>query len=82
MASKTVQAESLIPFAHMAKLPLSLLVVDDDALSRDLLALLLTREGYAVDVLDSGDAAIEALRPQHLPVPDGTGRGIAMRAKR
>ena len=55
----------------MAKLPLSLLVVDDDALSRDLLALLLTREGYAVDVLDSGDAAIEALRPQHLPVPDG-----------
>jgi DNA-binding response OmpR family regulator len=54
----------------MTKLPLRLLVVDDDALSRDLLALLLTREGYAVDALDSGDAAFEALSQRHAPVPD------------
>jgi DNA-binding response OmpR family regulator len=54
----------------MARLPLRLLVVDDDALSRDLLALLLTREGYAVDVLDSGDAAFATLSRRHMTVPD------------
>ena len=41
--------------------PLRILVVDDDALSRDLLALLLTREGHMVEVAGSGDAAIAAL---------------------
>jgi len=55
----------------MTSPPFRLLVVDDDALSRDLLALLLTREGYTVDVLDSGDAAFEALSQRHVPVPDG-----------
>lgn len=55
----------------MPKLPLRLLVVDDDALSRDLLTLLLTREGYDVDVMESGDAAFDAVRQRYVPVPDG-----------
>jgi CheY-like chemotaxis protein len=41
--------------------PLNILVIDDDELSRDLLALLLTREGHTVEAAGSGDAAITAL---------------------
>jgi CheY-like chemotaxis protein len=67
---KPMLAESLILFAHMANPTFRLLVVDDDALSRDLLALLLNREGYVIDVLDSGDAAFEALSQRYMPVPD------------
>ena len=46
-----------------------ILVIDDDALSRDLLALLLSREGYAVDVAESGEAALNSLQNGNLPVP-------------
>lgn len=35
-----------------------MLVVDDDAMSRELLALLLTREGYHVETADCGEAAL------------------------
>jgi DNA-binding response OmpR family regulator len=38
--------------------PLRILVVDDDALSREVLALLLDHSGYAVSTADSGDAAV------------------------
>jgi CheY-like chemotaxis protein len=38
-----------------------ILVVDDDALSRELFALLLTKEGYEVEAVDSGDAALRRL---------------------
>jgi len=38
------------------------LVVDDDAMSRDLLSVLLEAEGYAVESADSGEAALELLR--------------------
>jgi CheY-like chemotaxis protein/HPt (histidine-containing phosphotransfer) domain-containing protein len=41
--------------------PLNILVIDDDELSRDLLALLLTREGHTVEIAGSGEAAITAL---------------------
>jgi CheY-like chemotaxis protein/HPt (histidine-containing phosphotransfer) domain-containing protein len=41
------------------------LVVDDDALSRDVLALLLQRAGYAVETADSGDAALLHLHTTH-----------------
>jgi CheY-like chemotaxis protein len=41
--------------------PLRILVVDDDALSREVLALLLEHAGYAVETADSGDAALEHL---------------------
>ena len=62
---------SLLLFANMAsKLPFRILVIDDDALSRELLTLLLLRDGYAVDSAESGDAALEALREQSTPSPD------------
>jgi CheY-like chemotaxis protein len=38
------------------------LVIDDDDLSREVFALLLNREGYAVDTADSGDAALIQLQ--------------------
>lgn len=52
------------------KLPFRILVIDDDALSRELLTLLLLREGYAVDAAESGDAALEALRAQSIVSPE------------
>ncbi|WP_035348759.1 response regulator [Edaphobacter aggregans] len=52
------------------KLPFRILVIDDDALSRELLTLLLLREGYAVDAAESGDAALEALGVQGIASPD------------
>ena len=41
--------------------PLRVLVVDDDAMSRELLGVLLEGEGYAVDSADSGAAALALL---------------------
>jgi CheY-like chemotaxis protein len=42
-------------------MPLRVLVVDDDAMSRDLLCVLLEGEGYQVNCADSGDAALSLL---------------------
>lgn len=50
--------------------PLRILVVDDDALSRELLTLLLEHAGYAVDAVDSGDAAVQHLSSEAGPLPD------------
>lgn len=49
--------------------PLRILIIDDDALSRDVLALLLEHAGYVVGVADSGDAALRYLAsiPESLP---------------
>jgi CheY-like chemotaxis protein len=47
--------------------PKTLLLIDDDAISRELLALLLEGEGFAVLVCDSGKAALEHLRTVGLP---------------
>jgi CheY-like chemotaxis protein/HPt (histidine-containing phosphotransfer) domain-containing protein len=44
-----------------------LLLIDDDAMSRELLCLLLGSEGYQVQSADSGEAALELL--QHNPTP-------------
>ena len=49
--------------------PLRILVVDDDALSRELLTLLLEHAGYAVDSVDSGDAAVQHLSSRAVPLP-------------
>lgn len=38
------------------------LVVDDDAMMRELLSLLLTREGYAADMAESGEEALQRLQ--------------------
>lgn len=43
-------------------LPVTVLVIDDDAMSRDLLSLLLEDQGYIVQTADSGAAAIALLR--------------------
>ena len=47
-----------------------ILLVDDDAVSRELLALLLEREGYTVASADSGDAALEHLTVLGGSLPD------------
>jgi CheY-like chemotaxis protein/HPt (histidine-containing phosphotransfer) domain-containing protein len=46
-------------------MPVQILVVDDDALSREVLAVLLQRAGYAVETADSGEAALLTLRVRH-----------------
>jgi CheY-like chemotaxis protein len=70
-------------------MPVQILVVDDDALSREVLALLLQNEGYAVETADSGDAALLHLEPAHLPdvvltdlqMPGTTGNELALRLR-
>jgi CheY-like chemotaxis protein len=49
--------------------PLRVLVVDDDAMVRELLAVMLEAEGYAVQCAESGDAALAQLRPPP-PAPE------------
>ena len=49
----------MVVFVQEARqMPVQVLVVDDDALSREVLALLLQGAGYAVETVDSGDAAL------------------------
>jgi len=48
--------------------PLRILVVDDDALSREVLAILLEHAGYAVSTADSGDAAVRQLSTMPRPL--------------
>lgn len=50
-------------------IPVHVLVIDDDAMSRELLAVLLEGEGYAVESADSGEAALSLLR-QNGSTPD------------
>lgn len=52
-----------------ATAPLRILVVDDDALSREVLALLLNHAGYIISTADSGDAAVRHLRTMSGPLP-------------
>ncbi len=47
-----------------------ILVVDDDALTREVLVLLLEHAGYRVEAADSGDAAVESLSAASGPPPD------------
>jgi CheY-like chemotaxis protein len=47
-------------------MPVQVLVIDDDALSREVLALLLDAAGYSVETADSGDAALLHLQTAHL----------------
>jgi CheY-like chemotaxis protein len=52
-----------------ANTSLRILVVDDDALSRDVLALLLAHAGFVVETADSGDAAMHSLSIASTPPP-------------
>jgi CheY-like chemotaxis protein len=47
-------------------MPVRVLIVDDDALSREVLALLLNSVGYAAEAVDSGDSALRHLQTTHL----------------
>jgi Response regulators consisting of a CheY-like receiver domain and a winged-helix DNA-binding domain len=49
------------------KVPIRILIIDDDALSRELLQLLLSREGYEVEAAESGEAALEIMRRRQAP---------------
>jgi CheY-like chemotaxis protein len=71
-------------------MPLRVLVVDDDALSCEVLALLLHDAGYAVETADSGDAALLHLQrmrtlPQvvltDLQMPGTTGNELAQKLR-
>jgi CheY-like chemotaxis protein len=48
-------------------MPVRVLVVDDDEMSRELLAILLQGEGYDVDTADSGEAALALAHGQAQP---------------
>jgi len=50
-------------------MPVRVLVIDDDAISREVFALLLDGAGYAVDTADSGDAALVHLQTAR-PLPE------------
>jgi CheY-like chemotaxis protein len=47
-----------------------ILVIDDDAVNREVFSLLLRRQGCRVDTADSGDTALEHLRATEDAVPD------------
>jgi CheY-like chemotaxis protein len=84
------EVHRLIVFVQEARqMPVEILVVDDDALSREVLALLLQNEGYAVETADSGDAALLRLTTADLPevvltdlqMPGITGNELALRLR-
>jgi CheY-like chemotaxis protein len=67
-------------------MPDRILIVEDDELSREVLALLLQSEGYEVESVDSGDAALvhlETMRPlpsvvlTDMQMPGATGDALA-----
>jgi CheY-like chemotaxis protein/HPt (histidine-containing phosphotransfer) domain-containing protein len=71
-------------------MPVQILVVDDDDVSREVLALLLHNAGYAVETADSGDAALLQLQTAHslpqvvltdLQMPGTTGNELALRLR-
>jgi CheY-like chemotaxis protein len=71
-------------------MPVRVLVVDDDNLSREVLALLLHNAGYVAETAESGDAALEHLQTTRplpevvladLQMPGITGRELARRVR-
>jgi CheY-like chemotaxis protein len=64
--------QSLIVFAVMNidRAPVRIMVVDDDDVSREVIALLLEEEGYAVDTAVSGDAALLRLETGRGSLPE------------
>jgi len=71
-------------------MPVQILVIDDDDVSREVLALLLHSSGYAVETADSGDAALLDLQNSEIPpqvvltdlqMPGTTGNELALRLR-
>jgi CheY-like chemotaxis protein len=81
----------LIVFVQEARqMPVQILVIDDDDVSREVLALLLHGAGYGVETADSGDAALLHLQTAHplpqvvltdLQMPGTTGNELALRLR-
>jgi CheY-like chemotaxis protein len=55
-------------FADKETSPLKILVVDDDALNRRLMKVLLTHEGYQVDIASNGLEAFDAIKIQKFDI--------------
>jgi CheY-like chemotaxis protein len=55
-------------FADKETSPLKILVVDDDALNRRLMKVLLTHEGYQVDIASNGLEAFDAIKTQKFDI--------------
>jgi CheY-like chemotaxis protein/HPt (histidine-containing phosphotransfer) domain-containing protein len=75
----------------LSPIPTRVLVVDDDPMSRELLAALLEAEGYAVESADSGEAALALLRREafspnlvlaDMQMPGTTGARLARELRR
>jgi len=73
-------AEKLVAPASEAARPRRVLIAEDNAVTNDLLRLLLRERGHEVDIVDNGEAALEALQKDnydvvlmdfHLPKMDG-----------
>jgi CheY-like chemotaxis protein len=71
-------------------MPLQVLVIDDDALSREVIVLLLEAAGYIAESADSGEAAISLMQSSHsqphailtdLQMPGITGNELALRLR-
>jgi CheY-like chemotaxis protein/HPt (histidine-containing phosphotransfer) domain-containing protein len=71
-------------------MPVRILVVEDDEVSREILELLLQAEGYEVESVDSGDAALAHLQTMHplpgvvltdMQMPGTTGDALARRVR-
>jgi CheY-like chemotaxis protein len=71
-------------------MPVRVLVVDDDDLTREVFALLLDNAGYAVDTAESGDVALQHLQTARplpevvladLQMPGTTGKELARRVR-
>src|SRR6266436_1417948 len=71
-------------------MPVQILVIDDDDVSREVLALLLHGAGYTVETADSGDAALLHMQTAHLlpqvvltdlQMPGTTGNELALRLR-
>jgi CheY-like chemotaxis protein len=85
------EVHRLVVFVQEARqMPVQVLVVDDDSLSREVLALLLDGAGYSVETADSGDAALLHLQTVHLlpqvvltdlQMPGTTGDELALRMR-
>jgi CheY-like chemotaxis protein/HPt (histidine-containing phosphotransfer) domain-containing protein len=81
----------LVVFVQEARqMPVKVLVIDDDALNREVLALLLDGAGYSVETAESGDAALLHLQTAHLlpqvvltdlQMPGTTGNELALRLR-
>jgi CheY-like chemotaxis protein/HPt (histidine-containing phosphotransfer) domain-containing protein len=52
----------ILQTSMLQAMPIRVLLIDDDAMSRELLAALLARKGYAVQVAESGATALEVLQ--------------------